>query len=319
MEICQIVEQLRQLLEEFELQTYAKTNGVKLIQIYSSFDVLEDCQEGIDYYLQSSNTDDVGEKYLRIYGLLQIFYVQQDALNNLCGALKLSISHRDDENLKKIRHIRNLSVGHPTKKETRKIVSHNFISRDSLSKKFFEIRSYDTSEVQFLKNDVLELIDQHKRGIATLLQNTKQEIEKLKIEFKREYQKLPLSNAFSQMVNYDLKKISVFFNQMEKGNPQDPPEAHFKFILDSLDKLTNILQKKGYQIDTFEGINELYNEIESPLNELKSFFNNENYLKSNITEIKAKKLFYIFVQQKIEELISLVKEIDEDLSHGADS
>ena len=115
MEIHQIVEQLRQLFEEFELQTYAKINDVKLIQIYSSFDALEDCQEGIDFYLQSSDTDKVGEKYLRIYGLLQILYVQQDALNNICEALKLSISHKDDENLKKIRHIRNLSVGHPTK------------------------------------------------------------------------------------------------------------------------------------------------------------------------------------------------------------
>lgn len=314
MEIHQIVEQLRQLFEEFELQTYAKINDVKLIQIYSSFDALEDCQEGIDFYLQSSDTDKVGEKYLRIYGLLQILYVQQDALNNICEALKLSISHKDDENLKKIRHIRNLSVGHPTKKETGKTVSHNFISRNSLSKEFFEIRSYDASDVQFLKNDVLELIDQHQRGIAKLLQNTKQEIKNLKIELKREYQKLPLSNAFSQTVDYDLRKISIFFSQIEKANPPDPPEAHFKFILDSLDKLNKILEEKGYQIDTFEGIKELYDEVEFPLNELRSFFDSRNYLKCNIAEIKAMKYFYFFVRAKIEELISLVKEIDGDLS-----
>ncbi|PKP61439.1 hypothetical protein CVT91_03255 [Candidatus Atribacteria bacterium HGW-Atribacteria-1] len=58
-------------------------------QLCSSLDVIEDSDLAIDAYLNREFSKDDGEKYLRLYGLLQALFLQQDAVANLCESLKL--------------------------------------------------------------------------------------------------------------------------------------------------------------------------------------------------------------------------------------
>lgn len=52
-----------------------------------SMDVVEDTQQGIDYFFQLPAFSAYDGGYLYLYGLLQSFFVQQDAVSNLHQSL----------------------------------------------------------------------------------------------------------------------------------------------------------------------------------------------------------------------------------------
>jgi hypothetical protein len=56
-------------------------------QLRSSLDVIEDCQLALEGYSESRSSPKSGECYLKVYGVLQVLYVQQDAVGHLFEAL----------------------------------------------------------------------------------------------------------------------------------------------------------------------------------------------------------------------------------------
>src|SRR2546428_8495707 len=63
-------------------------NRIIIAQIFSCLDAISDTQLAIEAF-EGMNLGEYGikELYLIIYGLLQSFFVQQDAAKNLCAAL----------------------------------------------------------------------------------------------------------------------------------------------------------------------------------------------------------------------------------------
>ncbi|MCB1019033.1 MAG: hypothetical protein KDC27_03845 [Acidobacteria bacterium] len=97
----------------------------------AAMDVLEDGHSGIEYY-STTIPDSRGPLYVLIYGILQITYVQQDALKCLRDAVGLP-THLS---LPPIRETRNDFIGHPTNRKGSR--GALFISRPSLSKSQFQ-------------------------------------------------------------------------------------------------------------------------------------------------------------------------------------
>ncbi|WP_312938772.1 hypothetical protein [Oscillibacter sp.] len=104
-------------------------------QLLATLDVIEDSQYAIDFYKRSPFPDIEGA-YLYIYGLFQAFFLQQDAINTLCGILQLDSFTCDNYALlKDIRDMRNDVVGHPTNRNRRTQyirLIRSEISKDSL-------------------------------------------------------------------------------------------------------------------------------------------------------------------------------------------
>jgi hypothetical protein len=75
-------------------------------------DVVEDSELAIDAYSTGNVREKDGERCLRLYGLLQALFLQQDAVINLCESLKIQKKIEDYPKLKEIREIRNDSAGH---------------------------------------------------------------------------------------------------------------------------------------------------------------------------------------------------------------
>ena len=97
-------------------------------QLVSSLDVIEDADEAINAYEAKEFGDSKGAHYLAVYGLLQALYVQQDAFYNLSEALGARVNRSDYPELRRIREIRNDSIGHPTKSRPHKKRSASFHS-----------------------------------------------------------------------------------------------------------------------------------------------------------------------------------------------
>jgi len=99
-----------------------------------AMDTLEDSDLAISDFLESDLGSSEGERYLRLYGILQAVFLQQDAIKALWEIVmedkfpKMS----DDSPWKLIRDIRNLSVGHPIEVKRDGIVKRTFVTRIDL-------------------------------------------------------------------------------------------------------------------------------------------------------------------------------------------
>jgi hypothetical protein len=59
--------------------------------VWSAPDAIGDTQLAIGTYQCLEEKDDIGFNFLAVYGILQVFYVQQDAVWDLFEALDISI------------------------------------------------------------------------------------------------------------------------------------------------------------------------------------------------------------------------------------
>lgn len=84
-------------------------------KIQSPLYTIEDCQSVVDSYKELPDFDANNAGYLKIYGLLQALYVQQDALSNLNKVtFNIAIDYKTKQELLAIRNIRNKTIGHPS-------------------------------------------------------------------------------------------------------------------------------------------------------------------------------------------------------------
>jgi hypothetical protein len=118
----------------------------------SAMDLLEDTESAKENYMKfgldgPTKYDEIGEKYLRLYGLLNALYLQKDAVIALlkyCNLSNLKKEKEEIENLKiiKLRHIAGSHTLNYKDYSNKKSTNTNayFITRISLSGNFIEFR-----------------------------------------------------------------------------------------------------------------------------------------------------------------------------------
>jgi hypothetical protein len=109
-------------------------------QLCSSMDVIGDTDSAVAAYLNSPPNQDVGHLYLLAYGLLQVLFVQQDAVKHAAEAVGLRYEFPED--LKAVREVRNNAIGHPTKRGGNNSESFGIV-QVSLSHQGFTLYSFN--------------------------------------------------------------------------------------------------------------------------------------------------------------------------------
>lgn len=301
--VYKIICEIRDFINNPRTQYLLSRNRGYWNQLCSSLDVIQDCELAINSYANNNFSTEDGEKYLRIYGLLQAAFVQQDAVTNLWESLQISGDFELGEKLKNIRKIRNESIGHPTKIKNN---SYHFISRVSMEKSGFKLISCYNNKTEF--NDIL-LIDIIKEQETILSEKLKTILQYLKNEEKEHKEKFKMKKLESVFPETFLYSKTGLFESVLSVNKRVTGELHLGQIKNVLDNLKIKLKERGIELDTYDYINMLYNELEYPITELENFFNEQTESKIND---KAALIFTFFIEKKMDELKTTVNEIDKE-------
>jgi hypothetical protein len=153
-----------------------------------TMDTIEDTNLAIKNFQDKGIGQEIGEQYLRIYGLLQAVFLQQDSVRFLhklfkerfekCESLEKWAVSGD---WRKIRAYRNLTIGHPiecTSAETED-TKRVYIDRNSISSNSFEIIKWSKNEKRNQKQfvNLKEMIKQYWREKEKVLSEIKNFLE----------------------------------------------------------------------------------------------------------------------------------------------
>ncbi len=191
----------------------------------SSMDAIDDTEMAIDAFIEQppATTDTKGECYLAIYGILQVLFVQQDAISNLLEAFELP--RKVDGNLRKIREVRNKATGHPTKREgsTRRgtPASSHFIVQHSMTRTHFTIMgNYETGETCFEDVDVMALIRKQRAVVTRVLEEVWKALKEKERQHREAFKEDKLADLFHPTLNYMFEKLS---SAVHSGGPNEAP------------------------------------------------------------------------------------------------
>ena len=111
-----------------------------------SMDALGDTVVALREFEKAGLGANDGEKYLRLYGVLQAVVLQQDAIQSLSEIfLGARLPPADDSGWQHLRELRNLSAGHPIRNTSaaRGTIKRVFVSRPSISSKGLTLMVWD--------------------------------------------------------------------------------------------------------------------------------------------------------------------------------
>lgn len=166
-----IILKIRDCVNELDLfETQFQNNYRDWNKLCAAMDIIEDTCEACLVYEKNGLGEGIGEKYLRVYGLLQSIYLQQDAIKILAKILaNIEIVHDKLANWKRIRDIRNMSTGHP--------IEYNygeksiFLSRVTITDNNFQLLVWDnnTEKDKFLDIDLANIYQEYIKEGEVLL------------------------------------------------------------------------------------------------------------------------------------------------------
>src|SRR5690606_1375141 len=217
-------------------------------------------------------TEDNGLKYLYVFGILQILFVQQDAVINMAESLGTNFEMDDD--LKNIRMVRNNSIGHPTKRGSGLNSKYNFIFRAYLSQKNLSLMTVAPNEqehTKFYHYNIHKLITSQRKSVNKLLLEISSMLKKEEKLHKEQFKNEKLSNVFPNTIHYHFQKLTessllTTGKELRKGN--------FDIIKNSLKDFESELKKRD-SLNAYIGVNIVLEELKYPMEKLNKYFSDE--------------------------------------------
>jgi hypothetical protein len=284
-------------------------------QLCSCLDIIGDTEIAIAAYTVRKMGSDKGSLYLAVYGLLQSLVLQQDAVFHLGESLDMKGIRSKYPRLEEIREIRNDSIGHPTKRDRTKKGkkapnSYHGISRISLSYEGFQLFTSDeTGAYKFNRISIPDLLADQNRDISLILNSMIETLEQAVIAHKNQFKEEKLVDSFPSSLGYHMEK--VFLHIPNRENAQFAA-VNLNVIKKALEDFQTALEKRGSELGTYDIIEDLYNLLAYPMAELEAYFQHlEKGETPNINE-KTAHIFAFFISKKLDELIAVAAEIDED-------
>lgn len=274
-------------------------------QICSALDVIGDTQLAINSYLQGAPGRNEGHLYIVVYGIIQVLFVQQDATRSLLEAL--DVKYSPDSALKKIRSIRNSSIGHPTDKtEKGGARSFHFISRPTLSPKGFQLLSNysDGTPSEFTKIDIPELIETQREEIVSALTAVVEELKEEEMEHREKFRDDELADAFPDVMGYYFEKIGESVWGTMDGNFG---ATHVDLLDDILHDFEEKLRERGIR-DAYPSIENKIDLLKYALPRLRELMEEGDLSGDRENEAYV---YLFFIREHIEALESYATEIDE--------
>jgi len=144
------------------------------IRLCACLDVIDDTTWAMRAYQEDIANEELaitGMNYLRLYGVMQAIYAQQDALKHIGTAIGAPLEFKGKyRRLGEIRFLRNVAIGHPSRNKyteevlrdgklaKRNIVSHGFLIRSNLWKDSFELSNAARSGANIRRHFLPEII-----------------------------------------------------------------------------------------------------------------------------------------------------------------
>ena len=178
---------LRDLINYPKIHPSLENETEKHAMLSSCLDTIGDADRGLEAFITTDISElDQNKKYLYIYGTLQAFVVQQDAVRHLLDSLDIPspLDNSSLLSLKNIRKIRNRVVGHPTRTGTDIGNTFNFIPRNQIKNKEFQLNAYyiDGNKLGFKHEtiNVHNLIATQRRILKDVLEEVSKTLKKQK-------------------------------------------------------------------------------------------------------------------------------------------
>jgi hypothetical protein len=277
-------------------------------QLCTALDTVDDTEEAMSAYEENEFPSSNGERYLRIYGVLQAMFVQQDSLHDLIRVVHPSININVKDLLKDVRRARNASVGHPTSLGRGSALSTHAIVQMSMHKNGFELLSYPkTTDRIFEPIPVLNLIEKQRNEAVRVLSEVIEDLRKQEELHRSAFRDLKLKSAFDQ-VSYAFEKIFEESRKDSGGILSGWAVGHLRTTLDQFEKLLN---ERGLTRDSYDSIKHLYSEIEYPLTQLRKHISKDP---SEIMSGRGAIVFAEALHVYFNELRDIAIEVDEEYS-----
>lgn len=274
-------------------------------QICSSLDVIGDTTYAISSYINDSFPNDDGLKYIYIYGMLQSLFLQQDSLRHLTCALLL-INEKDykvNDELEKIRNIRNEAIGHPTNKGGGK--SFHYISRITIEKNGFDLLSSFSDKDDIYKEvRIIDVINIQLKIIVEDLKILLKKLEEKVVEHRNKFKEVKLAD-FLKGSDYSIEKIFEALYAEDEGKKS----FYVSLIKPSREGYLKIEQElKDREILPNDFWNDELEKVKYIFDSLEDYFNSNkrNFTSNDIF------IFLSFLKDKNKELLEELKNIDEE-------
>jgi hypothetical protein len=275
-------------------------------QLWAAIDIIEDVDMAIGAYLEGDFPSTPGEQYLRVYGVFQALFVQQDALRHFVEVILPDSPITLVDVLKDVREARNASVGHPSELKRGGDVSAHGINRSTMGKDGFELMSYsEKTGGSHRYVAVGELIAKQRKEAVRILSEVVKQLKVQDEEHKSKFRAESLKGNF-HLVLYAFEKIS---EEIRGTQPVTMGKWAVDELQSALDRFEQTLKKRGLDLGTYDSIEYRYGEIEYPLGELRKFIDGTA---SEIPSRKAARVYADALQSSFTELMDLAGSIDEE-------
>ena len=316
--VSELERQIRALINDARKQHVLLNNSATWIQISSSLDVIGDTELAFEAYDKAPPTDDAGAIYILVYGVLQALVLQQDAVRHLVEALGLDseLGSEPDSLLLEVREVRNASVGHPTKRRSKRLepARSHFISRISMTKTGFQLITVYANHdpPQFKGVSLPELIVTQRSQLRTSLNQVVALLQKEEAEHKAMFKDDMIAAAFHPTTDYYFEKI---YESIPASKPSEYGRRHVELIVEAVERFKAKLAERGIA-GAYDSVKHHLDLVSYPLQELKLYF--DRFGPSKLNERDAF-IFVHFIQDEINTLRSMAVEIDESYQKQSDA
>ena len=289
----------------------------------SSFDTVADTEMAIKTYEATPDVQDVGARYLAIYGILQCLYVQQDAVESMVRAFEPGTEPvyriESEPEADEVRKIRNKAIGHPTKegdvnsKKRPGVQMSHFIVQHSMHKCGFRLMTTFADKTHaFMDVSITELIAKNRTVVERVLVRTMQKLEAAEMEHRMAFKKEKLTALFPVTLDYYFEKVIA-----GADNPGSPDGQwggeHLKMVAKMVRLFREAIQKRGLVNGSSNWEYHLA-EVEYPLQELLSYWVGSG----SLTDRRAAEIFAYFLRDKVLKLREFAKDMDEEYKEELD-
>jgi len=313
--IQQLELQMRDFLNAPRRQTAILRNKATWAMLCSALDVIGDTELAMEAYLkgcdQSQGTQqrhnhsiETGTLYLNLYGILQVLFVQQDAVQHLAEALGIDYAH--DPVLKNVRENRNDAIGHPTKRARGK--AFNAISRLTLSRISFELWTWSSDGASEVKTiNVPEIITAQRRAISTALTGMLTELREDEMAHRNKFRGTKVADAFPPTLKYSHQMIT---DSIDGRMPGWFGAGILEELVGYVAKFKEELSRRD-ALDAYYDITHECDVLEEPIAELLRYLSHPQDSRLNHQDAT---IVHSLINNRLKELVEMAAAIDNEYS-----
>lgn len=298
-EVERLNREIRNLINKPRKQAILLNDKISWNKLCASLDTIDDVELAISHYNKLENFNGYNGGYLYFYGLLQALFLQQDSLNSLNVSLfgeEIDFK-KDFPKLYEIRELRNDSIGHPTNRRNNK--SFHVINGNLLFKYKVQVIDYfPGKEDNFREIDLKNIIKIQNDLAVEILGKIKKKLVEENKKHKMKFQGEKLIDKIPDNLHRYISKIRCGLNRAE---------GDFDFVFKIYKEIKKGVEERYSTVKALPDIEYSVEKLDFIFDRISRLFKNNNVYKNVEANVYIDSL-----KREFNELIDMVKEIDED-------